>query len=120
MNYIFVILGLSTQLIFLFKREILLDKKKSKLLLVFNFFLFFLGLFLKDFLQLEFKLIGMLKMSLFSQLIFITMLFIFRKAYKKKPKDTYMSFDTGLLKDGIFNFIFWVLGGFVPALIFLH
>lgn len=119
MDYIFVFFGMTTQLIFLYRRELLLDKKVFFYILYFNVFLFILGFIFEDFLKLDFKAVGILKMSLLSQLIFLIMIYIYKILYKKNPADTFWVSDITLLKDGIFNFIFWIAGTLIPVIIIL-
>lgn len=111
MNILFIALGMSTLLIFLFKRDWLFKKYQFLVLLSANLLLFVLGNLLAD----NFKLATALKMSLISQLIFLTLVFVFKSIYKRNPVDTFWTMDMSLMKDGVFNFIFWVLGITVPA-----
>lgn len=115
MNIIFVFLGMSTLLVFLYKREWLLGRRPFLILLVLNVILFILGYILEN--GVDFKLSVALKMGLLSQLIFTALVTLFRRIYKRDPVDTFWTMDVSLMKDGIFNFVFWVLGGVIPALI---
>lgn len=63
------------------------------------------------------KVVIALKMPLLSQLLFILMIVCFRKIYNRNPVDTFWTMDRGLMKDGIFNFVFWVIGVILPAIL---
>jgi hypothetical protein len=116
-NFVFVLLGINTQIVFLYKREWLLEKIPFLILLVVNIVLLAAGYLLEAKLIGNPKLVIALKMSLFSQLIFISMVFIFRKIYSRDPVDTFWTMDLKLMKDGIFNFVFWLAAGIIPAII---
>ena len=110
MELFFVLLGLNVQFIFLLKRELLFNKKSFLIILSFNLVLFFIG-------NIEF--LRPLKIGIASQLIFTLLLLMFKIVFKKNPVDTFWVVDTSLIKDGIFNFLFWVLGILIPVFLFL-
>ena len=117
MDFIFIILGMSTMLLFLFKRDWLMNKNASILLLVWNIFLFCGGYSLQFYRIGNPEIVIALKISLLCQIIFFVLVFSFRKLYGKNPEDTFWTMDISLLKDGIFNFLFWVIAGFVSAVL---
>lgn len=116
-NFIFVLLGINTLIIFLFKRELLLEKKPFLILLSANLILFLLGYILEAYLIGNPKLVIALKMPLLSQSIFILMLVCFRKIYKRNPVDTFWTMDKSLMRDGVFNFAFGVIGLILPTIL---
>lgn len=116
-NFIFILLGMNTLIIFLFKREWLLNKKTLISLFLINLLLFVLGYIFQYSLIGNPKFVVSLKMPLISQLIFVFMNYIFYKIYNRNPVDTFWTMDRKLMKDGIFNFMFWVLAGVLPAII---
>lgn len=117
MDFIFILLGLSTLFIFLYKREWLIEKKSYLIILWINLVLFFVGYFLEYVVNIHSKTVVALKMGLLSQLIFLALINLYRKLYGKNPVDTFWSMDSKLLKDGLFNFLFWIIGGIIPAII---
>lgn len=116
-NFVFILLGTNTLIIFLYKREWLLEKIPFLILLTANTTLLAMGYLLETKLIGNPKLVIALKMPLLSQLIFICMVFIFRKIYNRNPVDTFWTMDQALMKDGIFNFVFWAMAIILPAII---
>ena len=116
-NFGFIILGMNTLIIFTFKREWLLKKNSFLVLLFINIILFAMGYLLEAKLIENPKLVVALKMPLISQLLFICMLICFRKIYNRDPVDTFWTMDRSLMRDGIFNAIFWFIGFVLPAIL---
>jgi hypothetical protein len=117
MDFIFILLGINTLLVFLYQREWLLQKRPFTILLAFNLILFVLGYVLQHFPIGNPKLIVALKMPVLSQLLFMGLITVFRKIYNRDPVDTFWSSDISLMKDGIFNFVFWVVAVVLPAIL---
>lgn len=117
MDFLFIIFGLSTLIVFLYKREWLINKKSCMIIFLINSILFLSSYFLEYIIKINSKTVVALKMGLLSQLIFLLLITLYRKLYNSTPMDTFWSMDIKLLKDGIFNFLFWVLGGVIPAII---
>ena len=60
-----------------------------------------------------------LKMPLLSLGLFKAMQWVFVRLFGYRPRDSFWSMDWRLIKDGLFNSLFWILGLIVPmALIF--
>lgn len=116
MDFIFILVGINILLIFLYKREWLFETKPFCILLGINLILFILGYALINNFIGDPKFVAALKMPLISQLIFKVMGWCFYTIYNRNPVDTFWSMDKKLMKDGLFNFCFWVLGGFLPAI----
>ena len=117
MNFIYIALGMTTLLVFLYKREWLLNKNSALALLGWNLVLFILGSLLFNFEVGNPKMVVALKMPLLAQVIFIVLVSIFRKIYKYDPVDTFWTMDTSLMKDGIFNFLFFSTAIIFPAIL---
>lgn len=117
MSIVAVFVGMSTLWIFLFKREWLLSKKCFSNLLIINILLFVLSFVFKYFDIGDINLIEFLKMGLISQLVFLPLVAIFRMIYSRNPKETFWSMDLDLMKDGVFNFVYWVCAIIIPALL---
>lgn len=105
-DWIFIALGTTTTLVFLFYREWLLKKRTSLVLLVWNLLLFALGYILPYLDVGNPKIVIMLKVSLLCHLIFAVMLKLFRKIYRRDPVDTFWTMDPSLMRDGFFNGIY--------------
>lgn len=117
LNFVFILIGMNTLIVFLFKREWLLEKIPFLTLLIINFILFILAYALEQKNIGKSNLVIALKMPLLSQLLFACTVFCFRKIYKRSPVDTFWTMDKNLMKDGIFNFFFWVLGIILPTIL---
>ncbi len=117
MDFIFILLGINTLFVFLYKREWLLQKQPFTILLACNLILFVLGYVLQYYSIGNPKLVVALKMPVLSQLLFIGLVTVFRKIYNRDPVDTFWTMDISLMKDGIFNFVFWVIAVILPAIL---
>jgi len=117
MDFAYIALGLNTLAVFLYKREWLLKKKPFTILLAVNILLLILGYIFQYNLIGNPNMVVALKMPLLSQLIFISLVTIFRKAYNRDPVDTFWTMDISLMKDGIFNFTFWVTAILLPSIL---
>lgn len=117
MDFALVLIGINIHLIFLFKREWLFDKKIFRGILLANVVLFILSymLQLSDIGNPKFTLV--LKVPLLSQLIFWTMRGLYFKIFNANPQDSFWTMDIKLMKDGIFNFLFWVIGLMLPMIL---
>jgi hypothetical protein len=116
-NYTFIFLSLSTLIIFTYKRGWLLHLRTAIRVAIWNGILFMFGL---GFLYFSFgdqDLVVLLGVPIFSQLIFSIMVTVFRKIYDRDPVDTFWTMDIKLMRDGVFNFIFIILGGFFPIIL---
>ncbi len=117
MDFAYIALGLNTLAVFLYKREWLLKKKPFTILLAINILLLILGYIFQYNLIGNPNMVVALKMPLLSQLIFISLVTIFRKVYNRDPVDTFWTMDISLMKDGIFNFTFWVTAILLPSIL---
>lgn len=117
MDFIFIYIGLLVNAILLFKRNWLLQRHLFNYLFLINTILFISAYILQYFFAGISDSVLFLKIPVLSQMIFKAHLIIFRSLYKRDPKDTFWSNDLSLMKDGLFNFLFWVLGNFIPILI---
>lgn len=117
MGFIYIILGINTLIIFLYKREWLFNKKPFVLLLVCNLLLFAIGYLAPVFSLNNSKMIVALKMPFISQMLFVCLTTVFKKVYKRNPEDTFWSMDIKQMKDGVFNFLFWIIAVVLPAIL---
>ncbi len=117
LSVIAVLFGMSTIWVFLYKRDWLLQKLPSLILLIVNFGLFILAYILQYLSVGNPKLIIFLKMGFLAQLIFLLLVSVFRMVYYRDPVETFWTMDIKLMKDGIFNFVFWVGGIIIPAIL---
>ena len=118
MIWVMVIIGLSVQLIFLFKRELLFDVRKFKVILLTSLALFVLSYLLPSGNPMGYEF---LRVPFLALLIFFVMSKAYKAMFGSNPKDSFsimsLSLDMSLMKDGIFNFLFWVLGTMIPVLL---
>jgi hypothetical protein len=112
---VFALISLSVHAIFLFKREILFDSKKFGVLLKIAAGLFLLR-YLLQWASIHPRNIGAIQVPFLALLLFYVMRLIFNVILDRDPEDSYMSNDMSLMKDGVFNFLFWVIGLMVPVL----
>lgn len=105
------------QLIFLFKRELLTDKKFEKWIWIASVISFIFGYFLSIHFVESFKTLPILMMPIMAYGLFRLQLWTYLKLFNTEPVDTFYSMDLKLMRSGIFNFIFWVVGLLLPILI---
>jgi len=117
MDFLFAIVGLFVQIIFLFKRELLFERRSFLLILLVSAIMFILSYILILNNIGNPNTVRMLTIPLLAAMVFYAIKYIFFKIYNRNPEDTFWSMDFGQMKDGIFNFLFWVLGIVLPAVI---
>jgi hypothetical protein len=116
MTFILTIIAMSVHAIFIYRREILFDTKKFKILVAISLGL--IGLFyLTKGLGIAIRNIEILTIPFFVLMVFLLMSTIYRMIFKVNAQDSYHSMDIRLMKDGIFNFLFWVIGLLLPVFI---
>jgi|SRR5690554_23594 len=102
MDFILVLIGLAIFFIFLFKREILVQKKSALYVAAVCIILVLTGVILLHF---DIKIGKILIIPFVQYVLYRFLYFIFIKIYKREPKDTWWTMDLSLMTDGIFNFI---------------
>ncbi|MBN2748997.1 MAG: hypothetical protein JXR57_05835 [Bacteroidales bacterium] len=120
MNYLntgYIILGLSIVIIFLFKRDLLIDYNSSRIILVICIILFILGYILDTLAKQEKNFVIALKIPLLCLLIFWGFLWAFKKLFNRIPVDTFWTKERNVWKDAVFNILFWIIGIIVPVLL---
>jgi hypothetical protein len=122
MNIVITILSLFMHLVFLYKREWLFDKKLFLYLTLISIVLFVVSFVLLKLDLGDPKFTPALKMPLFALGVFFILNKIFVVINQRNPQDTFWSMDLSLMRDGIFNFLFWFLGTMIPAFLiyFIH
>jgi len=116
-DFLIIPIGMAIQLIFLFKREILTDKKFEKWIWTVSASLFVIGYFLSINFGQAVKTLPILMVPILAYGIFRFQLWIYMKLFNAEPVDTFYSMDLKLMRSGIFNFIFWVVGLLIPVFI---
>jgi len=117
MDLIFVAIGISIHVVFLFKREMLFDRRSFSLLLAVSVIIFALSYMLHKWNLGQPKTIILLKIPMLTLLIFFLMKTFYFKIFRKNPRDTFWSMDIELMRDGIFNALFWIIGLLVPIIL---
>jgi hypothetical protein len=114
-DFLFVMIGLNTVIIFMFKIEWLFNTKSLLILTSINAFLFAIAFFYDK----KFNTIGALKMPGVSLLIFCSLNWAFMKIYNRRPDNTFWSFKKKPIEDVLFSIIFWIIGIALPVFMFL-
>lgn len=117
MDILFGTASFLIQLIFLFKREWLFDKKGFRLIFIASGFLFILSYILMLNKLGNPNIVRALTIPLLSIVVFYALNYIFFAIYKRNPEDTFWSMDWSQIRDGVFNFLFWFLGIMIPVVI---
>jgi hypothetical protein len=112
-------MGFNIHMIFLFKREWLFTKRIFSILLFLNIGLFILGYVLQALKTGEPNYVIVLKAPLLSQCIFWLMKVGYYKMFNTNPQDSFWSMDIKLMKDGIFNSLFWIIGLILPMILII-
>jgi hypothetical protein len=113
-DIVLICLGLSTQVVFMLKREWLFEQKTMSSFLIGCVLLFATSLLLLLFGAGNPKYVSFLTMPLMSLLIFIGLKNWYLLKFKEQPKDTFWSNDLSRIGDAGFNVIFWLSGLFIP------
>lgn len=116
-EFLLSLIGLSIQLIFLYKREMLTDKKFEIWLWLGTAILFLVGYTLGNKYGSEIKTIPLLMVPLLAYTIYKLLFWSYLSAFKQEPVDTFWSMNIKLIRSGVFNFLFWFLGIVVPVII---
>ncbi len=116
-DFLIIPIGMAIQLIFLFKREILTDRKIEKWIWITSVSLFVIGYLLSINFRESIPTIPILMVPIFTYGIFRLQFWIYLKLFNEEPVDTFYSMDFKLIRSGLFNFIFWVVGLLIPVLI---
>ena len=120
MNFIIVVISMLVHTVFLYKREWLFNKRIFMFIFSISTLFFLLGYFLVSAKIGNPKFTPALKMPLLALAAFFVMSNIFFKVYNKNPQDTFWSNDTSLMRDGIFNFLFWFFGTMIPMFLIYY
>jgi hypothetical protein len=117
MALVFSLIGLFVQIIFLMKRDRLFSKQKFNLILMVSLLLFVIAYLLIFNYIGNVKYVKMLTVPFMSVLIFSVIRFIFFRIYKRNAEDTFWSMEINQITDGVFNFIFLIVGTIMPIII---
>lgn len=116
MNIIFVLLATCILFVFMFKRNFLYETKPFIIILSVSFILFLIYVLLKSN-GIEYKNYQAFAIPLMQLIIFFMLSKIYKYIFGKNPEDTFWTMDKKLMKDGIFNFLFWVLAISIPVIV---
>ncbi|SFO39987.1 hypothetical protein SAMN05421741_1515 [Paenimyroides ummariense] len=117
MDFIFIALGLSTMLLFMFKIEWLFNYKYFLINIFYNIVLFCGSLLMIKYQLGNPKMVVALKMPLISSIVFFLLYILFQKIYKRNPENTFWTFTKKPVQDVIFTLLFWFLGVGLPIYI---
>lgn len=110
MTLLYIALGLSVNLVFLFRRELLIEKESFSLILGGSGVLFIAVIVLHFTAAGRYPGSGALLAPLPALLLFRFFRRWFVKWFGREPRDTFLNWNTGMLEDRIFNVVYWALG----------
>lgn len=113
----YILIGLSTVWLFMYKIEWLIDSKTFLINIGYS-----VVLFIASYLLLEYgvgnpKTIVALRMPLISSIVFLALFQLFKLIFKRNPRNTFFVFKREAIEDVVFSILFWVIGGGVPFFI---
>jgi len=117
MDFIFIILGLSTIWLFMFKIKWLFNRKYFIINIIYNIVLFSISLLLINYHLVNPKMVVALKMPLISSIVFFILYISFKNIYKRNPENTFWVSTRKPIQDVIFTLMFWFFGLGLPILI---
>lgn len=120
MDFLFVVVGLSIALLFMYRIEVLLDKGKQFLLVL----LYALALFGASYIFLNFgigkqNMVLLLRMPLISLGSFKLFQFVFEAILMRSPENTFWVFTSKSIYDVLFTMLFWIVGVGLPVILVL-
>ena len=110
MDFVFVLIGLSTMFLFMYKIEWLFIPKFFVINIVYDLILFLIYMYLLSNNIDHLKMVAALKMPLFSSIIFFILYVVFKKIFRRNPENTFWMFTKKPVQDIIFTILFWFLG----------
>lgn len=120
MNFIIILVSLFVHIIFIYRRQWLFDKQPFNFITLTSLLLFGISYVLSRLDIGSPKFIPALRIPLLTVGVFYIMKIIFFQVYQRNPKDTFWSMDLALMRDGIFNFMFWLFGIMIPAFLIYY
>lgn len=120
MNFVIIIVSLFINIVFIYNRELLFDKRFFSLMALVSLLLFSLSFGLSARAIGNPKFTPALKIPFFALVVFFITKTIFFHLYQRNPEDTFWSMDLSLMRDGVFNFCFWLFGIMIPAVLMYH
>jgi hypothetical protein len=117
MDFIIVLIGLSTIWLFMFKIEWLFHPKSFVINIIYDIFLFLASFLLLHYQIGNPKIIPALRMPLLSSFIFLVLYKGFKNIYKRNPENTFWVFTGKPIQDVIFTLLFWFLGCGLPFIL---
>lgn len=117
MDIIFGTLGFSIQIIFMFKREWLFERRTFSVIYLISSILF-ISFYILNYsgITADYKTTKLLTVPLLASSIFYVIKLVFFMIHGRNLQDTFWSMDSSLMSDGFFNAIFWLLGGVLSML----
>ena len=117
---LFVAPSMLVQIVFMYKREWFDDPTRLRALAAVGA-VFFAGAIVLERVgfHTDTDSFRLLKLPLLSLGLFKAMQWVFIRLFGYRPRESFHSMDWRLLKDGLFNCLFWVLGMLVPMALIL-
>jgi len=117
MEFILVLIGLSTVWLFMFKIEWLFNPKSFMVNIIYDIILFIISFLIFQYQIGNPKIIAALRMPLLSSAVFFILYWSFKKIYKRNPENTFWTFVAKPVQDVIFTILFWFLGVGLPFIL---
>jgi len=117
MDFIYMLFGLSTYIIFMFKIEILFNQRYFFIYLIYTIILYCVAVVLSDTDIANKTIVPALKIPLLSAVAFYILFKIFYALYQRNPVNTFGSYDKQNVKDVLFCIFFLFLGVILPIYI---
>src|ERR1700747_3568575 len=99
MDFVFVLIGLSTMFIFMYKIEWLFAPKFFIINIVYDVVLFLISMYLLSNNVGNLKMVTALKMPLLSSIIFFILYLVFKKLFRRNPENTFWVFTKKPIQD---------------------
>jgi hypothetical protein len=117
MNIIFILIGMSTIWLFMYKIEWLFQYKTLAINIAYNIILIGVSFLPVHSLFDNPIHISLLRVPLFSSIVFIVLYLAFKAIYRRNPHNTFWTFSRVPIQDVAYSVLFWLLGGGLPLIL---
>lgn len=117
MDYVYIFIGGFVVGVFVFKRELLIERANFRIILGISVILFLVGVILHFTYADQHSSCGALLAPLLTLGLFRLCRKVFLRLFSREPKDTWLIWDAGMGVDRAFNIIYFSLAGLLLMLI---
>lgn len=109
LGFIIILIGVFVLAIFMYKRELLINPKAFRIILIISLIMFALAYIMPQFDAFKNTPVNVFKLPIITLLLYRVARGLFRKAFNREPKDTFwmIHWETGIGKDTVFNVLFF-------------